>query len=278
MNGEKVKEALRNYMLYIAVFVVSAVYIASAFILIQETGKTVLQIIAEGAVIFFIGILINVLMGLQGMMNGEREDCVKETNSRHEDVVRSIIPIIDGLKDFCDSKNKEAIFAERKKRLSDKGIRYDSIFDENGELKPFSPQPGMSKEDVKTIRKMRKKMTRLKLTELTPDALIGNGGRYHDPYYFKTKTEYERMSVRKDIIAKILLSVLFGYFGVTFATFNWANVIWTVLKTAMLVGFGVLKCQQSAQFVKGEYLDGINKKINTLLEFKQCSERSKEEK
>lgn len=70
---EKFKDILQKCAGYVAVAFVSAIYIATAFIQIDETGKSVARIIADGAIVFILGVFINQIFDLQGIANGERD-------------------------------------------------------------------------------------------------------------------------------------------------------------------------------------------------------------
>lgn len=56
---EKVRDFFRQNLGYFIVGFVSLVYILTAFLTIDETGKTTRQIIADGAISFLLGLFIN---------------------------------------------------------------------------------------------------------------------------------------------------------------------------------------------------------------------------
>ena len=53
--NEKVKDFFKQNVGYFVVALVSAVYIATAFITIDETGKTIGEIVADTTIVFFLG-------------------------------------------------------------------------------------------------------------------------------------------------------------------------------------------------------------------------------
>ena len=63
--GEKVRDFFKQNIGYFIIFFVCAVYILTAFLRIDKTGKTVSQIIADGSLCFFLGIFINRTFDLQ---------------------------------------------------------------------------------------------------------------------------------------------------------------------------------------------------------------------
>ena len=73
--AEKIKDAFRSNIGYIAVILVSLAYIGTAFLTIETSGKSIPQIIAEGLLTFIVGVLINRMFETQGrnpLKPGER--------------------------------------------------------------------------------------------------------------------------------------------------------------------------------------------------------------
>ena len=137
--NEKVKDFFRQNIGYFIVALVSIVYIATAFITIDETGKTIGQIIADTAIVFFLGFFINRVFDLQGMMNGDRDERVQTAIGVHGETVVKISPYIDKLDDWCNIKNKENLKLQRTKILASEGMKYDNYFNEDGSAKDFIP-------------------------------------------------------------------------------------------------------------------------------------------
>ena len=68
--NDKLRDFFRNYAGYLAVSLVCIAYIATAFVTIEQSGKNVGQIIADGVMSFLMGILINRIFDTQGLMTG----------------------------------------------------------------------------------------------------------------------------------------------------------------------------------------------------------------
>jgi hypothetical protein len=128
----KVKDFFRQNIGYFVVAAVCAVYIATALITIDKTGKTVEQIIADSAIVFCLGVFINRVFDLQGMMNGDRDEKVQTTMAVHGETVVKISPYIDKLDDWCKLKNEENLKIQRTRILATEGLRYDDYFNADG--------------------------------------------------------------------------------------------------------------------------------------------------
>ena len=269
--NEKIRDFFKQNIGYFIVALVSIVYIATAFITVDETGKTIGEIIADTAVVFFLGLFINRVFDLQGMMNGDRDERVQMAIVPHGETVVKISPYIDRLDEWCKLKNEENLKVQRTRVLASEGMRYEDYFNEDGSAKDFIPDEEKLKN--KTLRKTEKarircfkKALHLKLTPITAGALTSEGGKKQDPYNFgRTKGQYETQTSVRDIITKICIAGIFGYYGVRLIQdFNYATLIWNGLQVVIFLIMGCIKMYNSFMFVTGEYRTRIVNKTNNL--------------
>lgn len=280
MSAERWKELLRNHIGYLAVAAVSLSYLATAFVTIGETGKTPARIVADGAVAFLLGILINRLFDAQGMMNGERDERVIAAIALHRETAERLSPDPDDMDEWCEGKNAEALKRVRRRYLAEHGMRYADCFEADGtprrllwvKCKRWSDRA----EEVRRHRICRHAV-RLKITRLSSALLLGDSGHGEDPYFMgRSKSEYARQSSRKDVLTKLLTALLFGYYGVSLIRDpNAAALIWTVLQVSFFVGMGIFKMQSSYLFVTDEYRGRLTKKVGLLRLYE--TERKKED-
>ncbi len=272
--GEKVREFFKQNIGYFIVAFVCAMYILTAFLRIDKTGKTVPQIIADGALCFFLGVFINRIFALQGMMSGDREESVKNATDEHSKIVLKISSHIEELDKWCEVENAKNYKTQRTKILARVGLKYSTCFDDDGVAIPYSVDADKMKDkalrrtELKKIRGYHKAVN-LKLTALSGGELTSEGGRQQDPYYFgRTKAQYETKKGLTDIVAKLGTTIIFGVYGVDLIKdFNPANLIWTTLQVAVFIVMGVIKMYQSYLFVTDEYKGRIWKKIDNLQKF-----------
>ena len=272
--GEKARDFLKKNIGYMVVGLVSAIYIATSVITMGKTGKTFGEIMADGAVVLFLGVFVNRIFDLQGMMNGDREERVQETIRLHGEAVVRVSPYLDRLDKWCEEKNEEALKMQRTKILASEGMRYDDYFDEKGGAKLFVVNKDRLKDkflrgdEIKRLRCFRKAL-RLKLTPLTASGLTSEGGKKQDPYYLgRTKSQYERGATISDVITKVIIACLFGYYGAELVQdFSYADLIWKALQIGIFFIAGVIKMYQSYMFVVDEYRGRIVKKIDNLQMF-----------
>lgn len=272
--GEKARDFLKKNIGYMIVGLLSAIYIATSVITMGKTGKTFGEIMADGAVVLFLGVFINRIFDLQGMMNGEREERVQDTIRMHGEAVVRVSPYLDRLDGWCDEKNAKALKMQRTKILAGEGMRYDDYFDDKGGAKTFVVNKDRLKDkylrgdEIKRLRCYRKAL-RLKLTPLTASGLTSEGGKKQDPYYLgRTKSQYERGATISDVVTKVIIACLFGYYGAELVQdFSYADLIWKALQIGIFFITGVIKMYQSYMFIVDEYRGRIIKKIDNLQKF-----------
>lgn len=272
--NEKFKELLRHGMSYGMILLISLGYIATAFITVERSGKSVGRILADGIVIFLIGIVINRSFELQGIADGDCDERVTSAIEQHARTVDHVAPYIDRLDVWCDQRNRDALKIQRMRILAQRGMRYADYFDEEGMSREFAvdkeklKSPYLWRLEVGRIRCYTKALS-LHLTPLTSGTLVSEGGRAWDPYFLgRSKSEYIRGSNRGDVFSKLLLSVLFGYFGLALlADWSVATLIWKMMQIAVFLVMGSIKKTKSYQFMVEEYRGRITKKTNILRMF-----------
>ena len=272
--NEKVKDFFKQSVGYIVVAFVCIIYILTALVRIEETGKTISQIIADGVVAFLLGVFIARMFDLQGMMNGNKTKKMEAARNAHAEIINKVVDYVDKLDEWCEEENAKNYKVQRTKMLARVGLKYDDCFDENGVAKDWIPD--QARLDNKLTRKSEKrkisgyhKAVNLKLTSLSAGDLMSEGGKQHDQFFFgRTKAEYEKSSSIKDVISKSGTALIFGYYGVTLIQdFDYANLIWMGLQVAIFLITGVIKMYQSYNFIVDEYRGRIIKKIDNLQKF-----------
>ena len=269
-----IKDFLYKYLGIISVALICAVFMATAFIEMGRTGKTPGEIISESAITFILGLCIDSLLDIQGIINGERDERVIKTLTLHNDTVVRISPFIERLDDWCAHKNTEALCAQRTKLLAAEGLKYSDCFDSDGVAKPFIPDKEKLKNKYlkraeRRKRRCYRKAVRLKLTPLCAGELTSEGSRGDDPYYMgRSKSQYSSQMRIKDVLSKLCTAGVLGYYGVSLLTdFDPAVLIWRAVQVATLLLMGIIKMFNSQMYMTDEYRGRVIKKIDYLQKF-----------
>ena len=274
---------------FVAVFLISTVYIGASFILISKTGKSVYEILATGTLSMMVGLLINGVFRSIGIEKGENDEKTLSTSELYAKTLEGVVPRLDMLDKFCDEENKKALFLLRTRILARAGLKYADCFDEEGAHLKFNPElyteDEIKCEKFRKRRKMRRQNRKrerayqnaicVKIKPLTPDSLTSEGSDDSDPFNFgKTKGEYRRSRGVKDAVSRVLMAVIFGYFGVTFVSeVNPATLIWNTLQIIMYVTSGVMQMYSSFSFIVDEHRLSMIKKIDYLEKFNVWAEK-----
>lgn len=266
---------------YYAVVLISLIYVASSLVLISKTGKSVYEIIGTGFLSLVVGSLINGAFRTMGIRRGEEDERTVSTIALHSSAVEEIVPYIDRLDEYCENENKNAIKRVRAKILAKAGLKYEECFDENGIAKELSRQPSVvsGQKEVKKRHRQRKKAYKqavnLKIKRLLASDLTSDGGDYNNPFDFgKSKGEYTKSRSTTDMLTRIIMAIIFGYFGVTLVSeINFATIIWNCLQIIMYITGGVIGMYSTYMWIVDDYRQGVIKKIDHLQKFKLYVEK-----
>lgn len=276
----KVKDYLRLNVFWLVVVLVCGVYMARGLVNVVETGKTVGEILADGALSALFGFLVSKLLSLQGLAKGEVNEQVSATQALHAKTVESVSHYIHDLDKWCDIQNREAVENARRKILAVAGLSYEDYvcgrypLSVDGKL-VMVEERGLPRNKKKAVRKAR----RLRLTPLTGGALTTDGVRIKDPYDFgDDKAHYERKRDLKQVLSKVACGLLFGYFGVQLIA-NWSvsNLIWTALQVVVFLIMGVIAYLQAYFFVVDVDRHRVIRKIDHLQKFRAWREQAETE-
>ncbi len=260
---------------YLAVALISVVYITSSLVKISTTEKTVIEIIGTGILSFIVGFLINSAFRSIGVRKGDESEKMISTVKLHGEAVEEIVPYIDRLDEFCDNENKNALFKIRQKILSSAGLRYDDCFDENGIAKEITID--CKNKDIREEKeKAYSKAIKVKIKPLLASNLTSDGVSEDNPFDFcKSKKQFTAQKNTFDIISRVLLAIIVGYFGVTFVSdADYATVIWNAMQIVMYIFGGVIQMYASYSWIVDDYRQSIIKKIDYLQKFKIFAERN----
>lgn len=272
MLDAKFKEFIQRNIGYAAVILACGVYIATSFLNINKTGKTVEEIILDGSIVFLLGFFINRAFDLQGILLGKRSEIYQGTMILHAEEVVKVSPHLDELDEWCADKNAENLRVQRVRILAQQGMYYNDYFDENGTLKEgsFTDIDAIKSRSLRSFYRRRNKCLKnaleVRLTPISAGELTSEGAKGNDPYYFgRTEMQYERQMSTYDAISKLVIALVFGYYGVELLTeFSYANLIWHGLQVAMFVLIGAVALYNSYLFITTEHRARMVKKVNCL--------------
>lgn len=270
--NERLRTILSNSAGYLAVAAVSVVYILAGLFVPGLKDKSLATVLAEGITGFILGVAINFNLSLQGILKGKDSEQMKATRAEHGKAVERIVPMMDRLDPWCAAQNAQKLQEKRQRILRAAALRYEDYFDQEGNM--IAPSPLTDRRQKRVLRRA----LRARITPLSPAALTCDGERQEDPFDFgETPEQYQRRTALTDAVTKVLMAVVFGYFGVTMVeSFDVATLVWRALYVALLLALGVSKMLRSYLFVADTYRSNLIKKINHLQAFESAQGRRKE--
>lgn len=277
---------------YVVVVLVSALYVASSLINVSKSGKSVYEIIATGVLSLIVGVMINGAFRSIGVRRGDEDERVIATNQLHAKTVEEITPYIESLDEFCDRENKRAVREIRTRILMREGMKYSDYFDENGASKYNEIATGVAVKSAEQMKsqgdeipsqnegmdkvkcKAYRRALRVKVKPLVSSNLTSDGVKANEPFDFgKSKREFTAQRSAGDVLVKLIMAVLFGYFGVSLASeINVASLIWNGLQIVLYITGGVIQMYNSFMWVVDDYRGSVVKKIDYLQKFKRVVE------
>ena len=277
INGDAIREFVLKNTGYIAAAFIAIAYVATSLITIGETGKSVAKIVGDGAQAFLAGVLITRSFSLQGIVRGSNDERVKKARETHTNQILAVEAYIDKLDDWCDKKTAAALRRERTKILAVHSMRYIDFFDEDGVAKPYKP---LQLSDGKRLRRADKRREKrreacykravdMAITPLSASVLTGGKYRADDPYNFgQDVDEYERGNMKRDVISKLIIGLVFGYYMVEFlAGISLGDMIWKLFQICLFCGGGAIQMMRSFMYMTDSYCKRLLQLTGRLKEF-----------
>ncbi|MBO5355707.1 MAG: hypothetical protein J6B09_06545 [Clostridia bacterium] len=271
--NENLKKTIMDYAGYIAIALVSALYVLSALFVPGVTGKTLGAILVDGFLSYLLGICFNYLFSAQGVMNGEGSEKMLATRRLHGEAVERIAPFIERLDGWCDLRNTEALRAARVRILSAVGLAYVDCFDDDGRANGFVIEIQGTKEEKRALRRRRRALRRaeeLNPARLSTSVLTGESSKNQDdPFDFgiSTDTYLQRVNL-KGAVTKLLTAVILGYYSVEpLLNAGYIDLLWRGVYVAMMLALGVVTMYRAKLFVTSTHRASIVAKINHLQAF-----------
>lgn len=266
---EKVKDYFKQNVIYYVIFLSCVVYLTYGFVNVKETGKSPHEIIVDSSIILLFGMCTAKLFSTQGILLGEKNEKVIATNNLHAEAVEGINDNIDLLDEFCEEVTEITLRKEQERYLNRAGVKYKDFKDKTYD------KSVLDKADKWFIFKAKT----LRITPLTSSDLTSDDNRPGDPLYLgKTKKQYVRQSNVSDVVSRLVVAVIFGYYTAKLVeNFDWGSLIWIGFQIIFFLLMGVLKMITSYFFIVDDLRARKIRKIDWLTKFKIWVNKKKEE-
>lgn len=247
------KQNILNFLLVI----IYGLFIFKDIMTIQESGKTILAIVADSLIAWFMGTTTSTIMRRKGQASAMTSDSYSKMKKEYNKEIENTDSHIDLLDPFCDEKNEQRLAKAQKAILRTERIKYDDFLNK-------------TMEEVcgndKAKRKCWHKTQHAKIQLITPENLLSEtDAKYDKGKKEETLNEHNKKKFFGDASSKILFAVIFGYFSVSVA-FG-ASILWSCIQVAIWLLWGIMSYLQEYFYIRQEYQNKIYRKINYLKEF-----------
>lgn len=279
VERKTIQEKFANNIGFIAILVVVAIYVGLGLATIQQSGKSVDEIIFESILSLTLGLLIKNLLRLQGLTFGELSESFQSTLTMYGNVITTSIPHMNKIEKFVEYKNKQAFKLVRTSILERVGLNYNELFDLDGKyigeeikepVKRFFTYDykHMSKNDIAIYKCLTLELTTLVGDDLMAD--VESNDKLDPNNMGEDKKQWSKRGIKKQFLMTAATAFIFGYYGLGFVTNpDKGELIWKLIQVGSFILFGLFDLMKGYQFMRGPYRNRIIKKANYLEELQQ---------
>lgn len=266
---DNIRQMFQNYMYFLIVAVMSVVYIFYGLLTIETTGKTIVQIIRDGAINLIFGWLIGKMLSMQGYSDGGRHKYLEKTREEYNAKKAEINSIVDRLEDFVKIRNAQDLKEYQTIVLTSEALKYSDF--EAGKFADYRSEEAKTKYNKHQLKAIYR-CYHPKLKQLnSSDIITGENLNYKSQNDMgETQKENEKKSDIKAFGSRIAFALFFGYFGVSLLNgFDWGNVIWTTIQAVTFLASGLMRYYNSFVFMKEGMVERYRKQMHLLDIFEQ---------
>jgi hypothetical protein len=289
--GDKLRVFFMRYIGFAGVAIVCVVYVWSAFVDLEETGKSVRAIILDGSAAFVGGICMQNLFLTLARIHGHREQRVMEAEEAHANAVTDVMESggMEELNNWCQEENIKNKKNQRIRILADAGLSYDQCFNEDGTPKNFSPRFApwgeiltrgirmwlLTRRIASKQAAAFRKAVFIRLTELSAGVLTGGGRKSNDPFYMgRDEGEYQKQKTISGAVSKLGTGIVFGYYCMdVLVNFSLPVLLGRLGETLWLLVLGILTFIGAMMYMTGEFRERLLAMASHLKRF--MSEKKK---
>jgi ABC-type transporter Mla maintaining outer membrane lipid asymmetry permease subunit MlaE len=270
---------IKNYIGFIGVILVAAIYFFWGFLTLKESGKSIQDIFVDSAITLSLGLSITYLLRVQGIVWGMMSDIVTSVLEAFGGAIKNARPQFKNGVKFARLKNKEALEDVRRQLLDRVGLEYDKYFVNGKFTGAFLRYVKENTKDEKAFIKLQnqaiKDCLHTKITNLSWQDIISDNGRLNDPNYLGGDIkQFMFWTSVKNVLSSLVLTIVFSYYTYElFQNFRWEDLYWKAMQVLTFTVLGFVTLYFSYMFITTEYRSRKVKQINLL---EELVERHKE--
>lgn len=246
---------VKNNMNTIILILICVSYVLYGMLTVEETGKTIQEIIGSGALSALAGFLIKTSRAKSGIIDGMNSQMFIIKTNAYGKKKEEITPFIDEIPQFCDYKNEARLKQKQSEYLAKYAMKYELFVS------------GYYDKDPKK-QEILKKIRSIKVYQYTPITFTNayDNTTKEDELLSANVKKYNRSNNTIKVLATVVCGILFGYYTFSYS-FDWAHIIWALFQVAVYLIMGQIDYNNSYYFVTQTLRGKIERVITILDEF-----------
>lgn len=238
----KVIAFFKKNLYEIAIVIVCLARIVTGLAPVELSGKTVIEILGKSVLTIIFALLLARLLEEKGLSVGEKAEKYKREIEKYHEAEERAGKHLKWLDDWCKRYSQEEYQKTLSSMLFPLGITYEQYVKGEYDVRNFTK--GQMVQFLKVKRK--------KMYIYTTEELMSGDLDYHSntKCLQASKKRYRKRSVGSDLGSKIIIALVFGMLALPpIIEWDWSGMLWTVLETAVIFGFSVVKYFSAYTFV-----------------------------
>ena len=242
---------LKDRLQFIAIFVVSIIYIFQGFFELVQKDTTVIDILGNIGLSIIVGLVITTTLNNTGLRDGANDDKYIASMKFYGETKQKATPYFDKLSSWCHYKNEQDL--EYKKRdiiqsagLSWKGFKFGYYEEHTNNL---SDEQKIALNNAKKCQIIRIKPDDL-LSDLPKSKTMEKGSKFGED-----RNDYVKKELIIDIVTRISMAIICGLYILKPIISEEAlgNILWNTGQIVIWLSFGVIKYYNARSFMVDEY-------------------------
>ena len=257
---KKVVDFFQKNIYEIAIVAVCLVRVVAGLANIQESGKGVAEIIGDSVMSIIFALMLARMLECKGLAVGARAQCYTDAIDSYWKLAQRAGKHINKMDKWCKKYSEEKYEDSVTKMLFPLGLTFEQFKKGDYDEQKFS------KSQNRQLAKVRKFRAHAYSTE---ELMSGELDFKPDKDYSKvSKKEYIKNSARSDLIIKVVIAFVFGYFSLPpISAWDWGGFIWTLFETVLIFGISVMKYFNAYNYVVEDICEKVVNKTTILKRF-----------
>lgn len=247
----KLCDYLKDRLQYIAIFVVSVIYIFQGFFELVQKDTTVLDILGNIALSVIVGLIITSSLNLSGLKDGANDDKFVASMKAYGEAKNRSTQYFDKLSSWCHYKNEQDLEYKKKDIIQSAGLSWKGF--KVGYYDTHTDK--LTEEQKKALNDAKKcQIARIKSDELLSD-LPKQSVFNPNNKFGEDKEDYQRKEFVIDLITRVGMAIVCGMYVLQPIISEEAlgNILWNSCQTMLWISFGIIKYFNAKSFMIDEY-------------------------